>query len=479
MFILKFIFILLEVLLLFNLLIVVHELGHFLAARWRGMVVDRFGIWFGKSIWEKKIGSVTYSLGCIPAGGYVSLPQMAPMEAIEGQVVDKQESYPPAKPIDKIIVAVAGPLFSFGLALVFALLVWGIGRPISETETTTTVGFVVKGSPAEAAGLLAGDKVLAVDGKPVSRFSGIGDSVQWYVVSSQAEEIKLTVERAGKVLDLIAKPVRDKTALWERKALREIQARPLQTPLVASVSPNSPAALGGLKVNDVVLEVNGVKLYNPEGVREVIRRNPEAPVLLKVQRGKEQFTVSIKPVMPEGLLENTSIPKEEKFPMLGVAWEMGGKMSVDHPNPVAQVKASVNAMAGTLGAVFSPKSDIKFQHLSGPVGIIRIYYRLFESEQGWRLAIWFSVVLNINLALLNLLPIPVLDGGHIVLSLVEAIRRKPIHLGFVEFVQKMCAILIIGYMLYVTFFDAQDLPWKKQKQFEVKFKPVAAAPARP
>src|SRR3982751_6248726 len=107
MFILKFIFIFLEVLLLFNLLIAVHELGHFLAARWRGLKVERFAIWFGKPIWKTKINGVEYALGSIPAGGYVSLPQMAPMEAIEGKSESSGESLPPISALDKIIVAVA------------------------------------------------------------------------------------------------------------------------------------------------------------------------------------------------------------------------------------------------------------------------------------------------------------------------------------------------------------------------------------
>src|SRR5574339_709246 len=123
MHVLKFIFILLEVLLLFNLLIFVHELGHFLAARWRGLKVDRFAIWFGKPIWSAKIGGVEYALGWIPAGGYVALPQMASMETIEGKTEERAEPLPPVSALDKIIVAFAGPLFSFLLALAFAVVV--------------------------------------------------------------------------------------------------------------------------------------------------------------------------------------------------------------------------------------------------------------------------------------------------------------------------------------------------------------------
>src|SRR5262245_48563734 len=183
--ILRVIFIVLEVLLLFNLLIFVHELGHFLAARWRGLKIDRFAIWFGKPIWRTKINGVEYALGTIPAGGYVSLPQMATMEAIEGKSDTPSQPLPPISALDKIIVAFAGPLFSFLLAIAFAFIVMMVGRPVSEAETTTIIGAVEKDSPAEKVGLLAGDRILEVDGHPVSKFGGMGDSVTWRIVRSE------------------------------------------------------------------------------------------------------------------------------------------------------------------------------------------------------------------------------------------------------------------------------------------------------
>jgi regulator of sigma E protease len=103
------------------------------------------------------------------------------------------------------------------------------------------------------------------------------------------------------------------------------------------------------------------------------------------------------------------------------------------------------------------------QHLSGPVGIGRIYYLLFQSERGWQLALWFSVILNVNLAILNMLPIPVLDGGHILLAIIESVRRRPVSMRVLEVVQTSCAVVIIGYMLYITFFDVQDLPFVRKK----------------
>jgi len=468
MYILKVIFILLEVLVLFNLLIIVHELGHFLAARWRGLVVERFGVWFGKPIWKKEIGGVVYCLGTIPAGGFVALPQMAPMEVIEGTSETARENLPPISPLDKIIVAFAGPLFSFGLALVFAGIVWFIGRPVSEADATTIIGHVLKDSPAEKAGLRAGDIIQTVDGYKVNRFQGIGDSVVWRIVSSESDKIPITVLREGKELQVEAIPTKEPTKAWERKSLRQIQVMPFKTFIVAKVETNSPAAAAGLRPNDIILEVNGQKLLNPYGLTEYIQQHGSEPVTLKVQRGKKTFEATMKPETP---IYPPNFPDKEKQPLIGVAWEYSGRMTLDYPAPIEQVTASVDSMIKTFGALFSPKSDVKPQHLSGPVGIMRIYYKLFESEHGWRMALWFSVIFNVNLALINLLPIPVLDGGHIMLALIETVRRKPVSAKLLQFVQTACAVLIIGYMLYVTFYDAQDLPWKSSEKIEIKFAP--------
>src|ERR1041385_6578678 len=172
----RVVLILLEVLVLFNLLIVVHEIGHFLAARWRGLYVEKFGIWFGKPIWKKTINGVQYSLGTLPFGGFVALPQLAPMDIIEGKADVDRAQLPPISALDKIIVAFAGPLFSFLLAVAFAVIVWQIGRPMSSEDDSTTIGWVIpkdsQGNPGPAwqAGLRPGDKILEIDGHSVTQF---------------------------------------------------------------------------------------------------------------------------------------------------------------------------------------------------------------------------------------------------------------------------------------------------------------------
>jgi regulator of sigma E protease len=463
---LRIIFILLEVVLLFNLLIVVHELGHFLAARWRGLVIEKFGVWFGKPIWKKTINGVQYSLGTIPLGGFVALPQLAPMDIIEGETETDRAKLPQVSALDKIIVAFAGPLFSLLLAVVFAAIVWGVGHPVSEADTTTVIGYVEPGSPAQKAGLQAGDKILQVDGKPVIRFSGMNDSVTWNVIRSEGERILFVVERNGQRINTDVTPYIAPSSGWRRKSVRQVLIYPATTPVIDQVQPKTPAATAGLQRGDIILGFNGQHIYSPVALGAYVESHPGAAVSLQVLRHGRQLEVSVTP---------QTLPNE-KTPRIGIAWDTSGRMSMTHPNPIEQVYNSVTSTLDTIGAVASPKSDVKLQHLSGPLGIFRIYYLLFENEWGWQLALWFSVILNVNLAILNMLPIPVLDGGHIVLALVEAVRRKPVNIRVLEVVQTGCAVLIIGYIAYISFFDVGDWIGDKREAAPPNPTPQAAKP---
>jgi regulator of sigma E protease len=451
---LRIIFILLEVIVLFNLLIVVHELGHFLAARWRGLVIEKFGVWFGKPLWKKTINGVEYSLGSLPLGGFVALPQLAPMDIIEGETETDRTKLPRISVLDKIIVAVAGPLFSLLLALVFATLVWGVGHPVGEADMTTVIGYVEPGSPGEKAGLKAGDKILEVDGKRVTRFSGMNDSVIWNVIRSEGDTIPFVVDRNGQRLSFSVVPYKAATGLWRRKSVRQVLIYPASRPMIDQVEAGSPAAAAGLRPGDVVGGFNGQPMYNAIALADFIRQHPHEELKLDVQRGPRRFVTALRPV--------PMMTRGKMVPRIGIGWDTTGQVSVAHPNPIEQVYDSVTSTLNTIEAVASPKSDVKLQHLSGPVGIVRIYYLLFESDRGWQLALWFSVILNVNLAILNMLPIPVLDGGHIVLALVEAVRRKPVNIRVLEIVQTGCAVLIIGYIAYISFFDVGD--WLGEKR---------------
>jgi regulator of sigma E protease len=542
--VLKFVGILLEVLLIFNLLIIVHELGHFLAAKWRGLYIERFGIWFGKPLWEKKIGGIWYSLGSIPAGGFVKLPQLAPMEALEGQTEIPKEQLKPITPLDKIIVAFAGPLFSFMLAVVFAVIVWQVGKPVGEADGTTTVGLVQVKSPAYGV-LEPGDVIKKIDDVPVKRWGGQSEgSVMWRIVASEGETVKVDFERKGQPMTAQIKPKVEPTRWFERRGLRMIGIAPKNRPMVARVEPGTPAEKAGFKPNDLLTHVGEDEIFDDSSLGIWAEKNPGKPLPITVDRdgkavqltleshgfvvagvvadspasraglkpgdrivavddrptpfpeifapyvwGKNETPVSLtveRAGKTEKLTVRPEIPIEgggsEPRPSIGIQMAEGtglvydqyGRMSPIHPSPVEQISDAVGAMVQTFKKITSPKSGISVQHMGGPVMMMRIYYLLFESPEGWRLVLWFSVILNVNLALLNMLPLPVLDGGHITLAGLEAIRKKPINTRVLEWVQTACALLIIGFMLFVTFFDVQDVFGGGGKKNTMRFKPAAA-----
>ena len=358
---LHYLFIALEVVLVFNLLIGVHELGHFLAARWRGLKVERFAIWFGKPIWKKKIGDIEYALGWIPAGGYVSLPQMATMETIEGKTDEKAETLPNVTPLDKIIVAFAGPLFSFLLAVVFAIVVWQVGKPSNEADNTTTIGWVARTDanglpgPAWEAGLRPGDTILEVDGQPVKHFAPTSaDSVTWRIVTSTGTNIAIKYLRDGKEAMAYAVPFHRTTKWYERRALRQVLISPAGKAGIYEVGSNSPAALAGLKQGDQVVALNGEKLFScwPVVDAEAAMSNGVVkPMTLTVLRGTEKFDRTILPVKP---LQPTNAT-----PMLGIiSWQSGNGTVLVHPGPLEQISASAGQIFNTFGALFSKKGEI-------------------------------------------------------------------------------------------------------------------------
>ena len=260
---------------------------------WRGLKIERFAIWFGKAIWKKKINGVEYALGWIPAGGYVALPQMATMDMIEGKTESSEEPLPNVSPLDKIIVAFAGPLFSFGLAILFAFVVWGVGKPSNGSDNSTTIGWVDQNGPAWKAGLRPGDTILEVDGYPVKHFAATSqDSVTWRIVTSGGTNIAIKYLRDGQEAMAYAIPYHRPTKWYERKALRQILIAPEMKAIVYEVATNSPAALAGLTNGDEIVALNGQKIYSPMAIlsaEDSWSNSPVQPVTLTVKRGDQQF----------------------------------------------------------------------------------------------------------------------------------------------------------------------------------------------
>ena len=461
--ILKVIFLLPLVLLIFNLIIVVHELGHFLAARWRGLYVDRFAVWFGKPLWKKKVNGVTYILGRFPAGGYVSVPQLAPMEMLEGRVdIDPEilRNMPAAKPLDKIIVAVAGPLFSLGLAFLFACIVWAVGTPTHKANTDRIIGYVEPGKPADKAGILPGDIVEVVDGHKIKTlFSGDHDSLFWNIIDSKDKSVDITVSRQGVLKKVTVTPETEKTAFYQRNKYKEIGVEPAEEPFVGTVMEDSPAALAGMKPGDKFVTVDGKLLYHPSFLTEYIKANKGKELTIEALRpdkpGEKNspttpITFKVTPVVPE-------VSPKDTQPMLGISWGQPALDGYDHVAPWTQVVNSAKMVYNTIKALSNKNSGVTVKQLSGPVGIVDNYYKMLLLEQGWRWVLYFSVVLNVNLAIMNMLPFPVLDGGHITMSLLEMIRRKPINVRVLEVLQTGFAVVLFSFIIFVSFFDVQDV----------------------
>ncbi len=373
------------------------------------------------------------------------------MESIEGGNIDSKP-LPKITPMDKIIVAFAGPLFSILLALLAAVVVWGVGKP-KDFIPTTTIGAVLEGSAGEKAGLRPGDRILEINGKPVEGFAGSLDSITERIILSSGETIRFTVERPGmeEPLTLTSGFETEDSRWFQRRGLRQVGLAPAGPALVGQVYENSPAAEAGLEKGDIILGVSGHKLFSDIQLGKFLERADFKAVDLTVKKASGEIVET--QITPEVPLE----PADGR-PMIGVLWDPAGDVDVRivHPNPFTQVGDSLRMMWVTITSVADPGSNIGVDHLSGPVGIGQMLYQLLLTDDGWRRIIGFMVLFNVNLAVLNMLPFPVLDGGHITLAIMEKIAGKPVRTKVLEVVQTACALALISLMLYVTSKDIGD-----------------------
>lgn len=418
--------------LLFGLSIFVHELGHFLVARRNGMKVERFSIGFGKTLWKKTVDGVEYRVGLIPAGGYVMLPQMEPIP-LEGSssTEEDQEPLPPAHPWVKIKVAFAGAFFNLLFVLFLTTLVWGLGRPVEKSDLSTRIGFIAPESPAAKSELRLGDTILEVAGRPVKDY----EELSTVIALSPVGEIELKVLRGEQTLAVSVFLENDKDL-----KLPVLGVSGAGVPIVERVSPGDPAEAAGVQAGDHILEVNGTAIFSRRQVQSLIREwGTDQPLELVLDRKGERVVVEVVPVMST----------EFKIPVIGI--QFTEQMISTHPTPIAQIKSFLIQMRDTLGALFSKKSEVGVKDLSGPIGIFSALQRMLVVD--FRIALWFTAFLNLNLAILNLLPFPVLDGGHILFSTYELIMRRPIHPKLIYALHTVFTVLLITLFLVVTFHD--------------------------
>ncbi|HAB17215.1 MAG TPA: RIP metalloprotease RseP [Verrucomicrobiota bacterium] len=417
------------VLLLFGASIFVHEYGHYWMARRRRMIVLGFAIGFGPKIFSWFRDGIEWSVRWIPAGGFVKLPQMITSEAIEGKA---SGDIPPASPWSRILVALAGPVMNLIFALAIACVIWVIGLPI--LVNPPVIGPVDATSTEGKLGVRGGDRIVEVNGHRVNSWQDINLEV----ITALTNVVPVTVERGGQRITFQL-PTKRSEAL----GLKWLDLEPQERPIIGLVQPGMPAEKVGLKTGDKFLSFDGVYVLNQEHLSEVINKGQGRPCEVVVERDGKKLEFTVTPVFDA----------EAKRGRIGVGFA-GGHYEVQRPgpNPIEQFSKVLNLMGKTFSALFhSKETGVTAKDMSGPVGILGKL--AVDVNTDYRLALDFMVMLNINLALLNLLPLPVLDGGHILMALYELITRRRVGVRFQEVVTTGFAVLLISFMLYVTFYD--------------------------
>ena len=448
------------VILLFGAAVFVHEFGHYWVARKRGLKVEAFAIGFGPKIYAWTRDGIEYSIRWIPAGGFVKLPQMITSEALEGSR-DSTESLPAATPFSKILVAVAGPLMNVVFAFAIAGFLCVVGLPVMRDPPI--VGYVNPESPEGKMGIQARDELVQVDGQAVKTWR----EVQIATLISRTTNVPVIVKREDQRVSLNL-PTTINTNLGGWKIL---DLNPLNHPKIEALEAGGPADKAGLRTNDIVVNFAGVPIASREQFIDMVgKRKGEATDII-VERGEEKVALSVTPNENGRILVVLTLSEPLEY-------------FIEHPNPITLVTDVLDKTFKTMGALFHHKeTGVGVKDLSGPPGILMMLAAQIRND--YRLALNFLVLLNVSLAFINLLPVPVLDGGHIVMSIIEAIRGRPLSARFQEFVTTAFAILLIGFMLFVSF---QDLKPSRLRLFksmfddEIKIREVekpAAAPESP
>jgi len=427
---------LIVVIVLLGLTIFVHELGHFLTARACGMVIDTFALGFGPALWKRKIGGVTYKIGCIPCGGYVALPQMDPTHSTTATAEQEQRALPPAAPWQRILVALAGGAGNLLFAVLLAWLVFWIGKPSAPSERDCRIGYVETNSAAFAAGLRIDDEITAFNTEPVRNWE-----------------------------DLIMKGVLARTAFLRVRApdggVRTVNVRLEKTDLgitgirgispqnycyVNSVFSGSSAAAAGIRGGDRILEFNGIRLISREHLMDVVNQRRDQPTPLTVDRQGQRITLTVTPSYDSGT--GRALIGVQFF---GSSFDMDYNQVV-HPRPGAQIRDHATTIFRILRALLTPhEAKAAAGGIGGPVAVILTFWLVVQ--RSFMIAIWFTCLFNVNLAILNLLPIPILDGGHVMFALWEAITRRRINAKVANAIMNFFLVLILAAGLLLIYRD--------------------------
>ena len=447
----------LAMLLLFGASIFVHELGHFLAARAFGMVADVFSIGLGPALWKRKVGATTYKIGWIPFGGYVALPQMDPNSFLEGQGTGDRvqgsgsagsesrtpnpepRALPRVSPWKKIVVSVAGAAGNVVFAFLLATVVWWVGKPSSMQERNAVVGFVATNSPALALGVAVGDEILAIDGQPVATWQQVLEKT---ALAPAARPLVLRLRaRDGAERDVALATEKSPVGVWTLPGLDGMD--PCH---VAAVYPHSGAAAADLRPGDRIVRFDDQDVFSRAHLSQLVEAAAGRPAAVEFLRAGQTLSASVESTWDEGLQRH----------LIGIQFNTLADLdyaALSHPTPWAQVKNHAGAIFSFLRALATPAtSGVAAEAVGGPVLILLMLWLMLKSS--FVLAVWFTGFLNVNLAIINLLPLPVLDGGHVVVGLWEAVARRPASARVVNALANLFAVFFIGLFLLLTFRDS-------------------------
>ncbi len=459
------------VVLFFGGSIFVHELGHFLAARRRGAVVERFSIGFGPPIWSRRgKDGVEYRVAWFPLGGYVLLPQLADLGTLEGESTSDVTKLPPVSYSTKMIVFVAGAAFNILFAFALACVVWALGQPVSSDMVSTRIGYVAQTidlpdgskvpSPAAQAGLRVGDVIRSIDGAEVSAWSDIQNSLVLSSGRSASGErqVTLSIVRDGQPLEVNVTP-----RLAGDEKIRRVGIGPGFELIIQAVAAGSVGAKAGFKVDDEILRLDREPIINDSAFRQYLDGSGDRPVIATVRRSGQEVALTLP-------------PRGDAKTGAGLGLSLRTGYQIVHVSPFAQIADVTRWTIRTLQSLISPHSDIGLSKMSGPVGIVRILHT--AAGLGIRAVLMITILLNVNLAIFNLLPLPVLDGGQMLFATVARLRGRALPVNFIMTAQSVFFVLLLSMVAYVTIFS--DVPrmvrdYKADHAAETK----AAAPAAP
>jgi regulator of sigma E protease len=435
-----------------GILVTFHEYGHYLAARWVGVKVLKFSIGFGPKLFGRQIGDTEYVISAIPLGGYVKLFGEEGSEAVS--VTEQRQSFIHQSLPHKTLIVAAGPGFNFILSFLIFTGMLALGSPLFVPNIgtiTPIVEAIIPDSPAEKAGLQIGDRIIRANEEEISTQGELYQIVN----NARGRPVTLDVIRGESVKTLIITP--------SVKVMPENPDEPQfvlgiedHAPVVGGVMPDTPATAAGLKQGDRIRQINETPIATWSQMTEIVRNNAGTPLQLQVERDGNLMTLRI---TPEGETITTPEGETKTVGRVGIRLEGGGtllKSSSWFLAPWDGLKATWKWSELTVIGLYKLLTgEISSKHLGGPLMIASVSGE--QAQQGMASVVWLIAILSINLGILNLLPIPILDGGHLFFFACEGILGRPLGDRSREMAQQIGLMLLVFLMVYATWNDISRL----------------------